>query len=80
MVFCKGQQAVANTSAENAEVAGIRLKGHPGKPVDQGIERFLKKGKDLPFAAAILIGGYNVIFRLLIQNSHHVPGNFRALL
>ena len=80
VIFREIDDAFCNTAAESAEVAGISLQLDAGHFVDQGIEATLEKRQDLAFAAAVLIGGYNVILRLLVQNPDHVPDDLRPLL
>ena len=80
MVLGQLQNAFAHTSPKGAEVTGIGLQSDIRKPVDYRVERLLKKGQDLSFISSILIGSYDVIFRLFVQNGYHVPNGFRSLL
>lgn len=80
VVFPQLQNAVPDTAAEGAEVAGIRLQGHVGELVDDGIKAALEEREHLSLTAAVLVGGHHIVLRLLVQNLHHVPDNLWPLL
>ena len=80
MVFGQVHDAVTDDASEGAEIAGIRFQLYIGQLVDQRIETLLEPGQDLTFASAVLVGGNDIVFGLLVQNLYHVPDNLRTLL
>ena len=64
MVFPQLQNTVPDASAEGAEVAGIGLERDIRELVNNAVEAFFEKRQHLALAAAVLIGGYHIVFRL----------------
>ena len=45
MILAKFQNTFPNTAAKGSEITGIRLEGHLGKLIDNGIKAFFEEGK-----------------------------------
>ena len=80
MILAHVDYAFRNTSAEGSEVAGIPLELYIRHAVYDAVETLFKERKDFAFTTAILICCNNIIFRLFIQNLHHLANDLRSLL
>ncbi len=80
MILRQRQDALRHFPAESAEVAGVRAELYGGKPVDEAVKSLFEEGQHLSIAPLVLVGSYNVIFRLGVQNLHHLPYQLRPLL
>lgn len=58
--------------------SGPKLYG--GQTVDEAVEAFFEEGQHLSVSPFVLVGGHNVIFRMGVQNLHHLPYQLRPLL
>ena len=80
MVFRQRQNAFCNLPAKGAEIAGVRTKLYGGQTVDEAVEAFFEERQHLSVSPFVLVGGHNVIFRMGVQNLHHLPYQLRPLL
>ena len=80
VVFRQRQNAFCNLPAKGAEIAGVRTKLYGGQTVDEAVEAFFEERQHLSVSPFVLVGGHNVIFRMGVQNLHHLPYQLRPLL
>ena len=80
MVLGKVNDILRHTAAEGAEIAGVGVEFDTGQVIDDAVKVLFEEPQHLALPTAILIGGHHIVFRLLLQNGHHVPDDLRPLL